>query len=226
MGWGFWVYLTPPDMGVCHWVKGRVLFAPVCLDWWLARDGVAGGSRLVLLDKKGCTRGGVVAQKHWTADDLTAAGYTGGRDEVYSITDASAPQSEGVDVRAKSYAFKMFLRIICIIAAVWVGEGIWQWVFLAGAAIIPWLAVVAANGDTRQQGSGFSAFLPEDQRLAIETAQADRAADAEGQAGHTNAGSEDGSEVHTVNHQSSVPENDVIIIEGEIVEPGADQQAQ
>lgn len=167
-----------------------------------------------------------MAQKYWTADDLTAAGYTGGRDEVYSITDASAPQSEGVDARAKSYAFKMFLRIICIIAAVWVGEGIWQWVFLAGAAIIPWLAVVVANGDTRQQGYGFSAFLPEDQRLAIEAAQTDQAAHTEGQAGHTNAGSEDGPEAHTVNHESSVPENNVIIIEGEIVDPDANQQAQ
>lgn len=179
-----------------------------------------------MLDKRAVQRVGVVAQKYWTADDLAAAGYTGGREEVYSITDASAPQSEGVDARAKSYAFKMFLRIVCIVAAVWVGEGIWQWVFLAGAAIIPWLAVVVANGDARQQGSGFSAFLPEDQRLAIEAAQADRAAHAEGQAGHANAGGEDDPEATTVNHQGSVSENDVIVIDGEIVEPGADQQSR
>lgn len=172
-----------------------------------------------------------MAQKYWTADDLAAAGYTGGRDEVYSITDASAPQSEGVDSRAKSYAFKMFLRIVCIIAAVWVGEGIWQWVFLAGAAIIPWLAVVVANGDARQQGAGFSAFLPEEQRLAIEAAQADRAAHIGRQTGEASAAAEDGEGAPSSDsgtRHGSVAENDVIIIDGEIVEPstqpGTDRQ--
>ncbi|MDO4898935.1 MAG: DUF3099 domain-containing protein [Rothia sp. (in: high G+C Gram-positive bacteria)] len=116
-----------------------------------------------------------MSKKYWTAEDLAAAGYSGGvSDEVYSITDAVVPQSEGVGARARSYALKMFLRIVCIIAAVMV-EGVWQWVFLVGAAVIPWLAVVVANGSDRQHGSGFSAFLPEDQRLAIAAAQAARA---------------------------------------------------
>lgn len=116
-----------------------------------------------------------MAQKYWTAEDLKAAGYSSGDSEVFEITDAAERQSVGVSSRAKVYAFKMFLRIVFIIAAVMV-DGVWQWVCLAAAAIIPWTAVVVANGEAKQGGGGFSAMLPPEQQAAIEAAQADRAA--------------------------------------------------
>ncbi|MFW0182845.1 DUF3099 domain-containing protein [Rothia sp. CCM 9417] len=114
-----------------------------------------------------------MAAKYWTAEDLKAAGYASGDSEVFEITGAAERQSTGVSARAKSYAFKMFLRIIFIIAAVMV-EGVWQWIFLAGAAIIPWLAVVVANGEHQQGGSSFTAYLPAEQQAAIAAAQEER----------------------------------------------------
>lgn len=114
-----------------------------------------------------------MATKYWSAEDLRAAGYAYGDSEVFEITDATERRSAGVNSRAKSYAFKMFLRIVCIIAAVMV-QGVWQWVFLAGAAIIPWLAVVVANGEHKQSSSGFTAYLPVEQQAAIAVAQEER----------------------------------------------------
>lgn len=124
-----------------------------------------------------------MASKYWTAEDLAAAGFAApGESEVFSITDAPVRQSVSVGSRAFWYAFKMFLRVVCILAAVLVGPGIWQWVFLVGAAVIPWLAVMVANGESRQVSSGFSQYLPVDQQLAIGQAQqlrADRASSGE-----------------------------------------------
>lgn len=125
----------------------------------------------------------MVAGKFWTAEDLRAAGFAGGAgaDEVYSITDAEAPLSEGVGSRAVEYAVKMGLRVVFIVAGV-LASGVWQWVFFGAAAVIPWVAVVVANGTDRQRGSGFMAFLPEDQRLAVEAAQGERVAREEARA--------------------------------------------
>ncbi|MDY6050923.1 MAG: DUF3099 domain-containing protein [Rothia sp. (in: high G+C Gram-positive bacteria)] len=116
-----------------------------------------------------------MAQKFWTAEDLKKAGYSSDEPEIFEITAASERQSAGVSSRAKAYAFKMFLRLVFIIAAVMV-DGFWQWICLGVAAIIPWMAVTVANGDTPQGSKGFSSMLPPEQQAAIEAAQADRAA--------------------------------------------------
>lgn len=146
-----------------------------------------------------------MAAKYWTAEDLKAAGYASGDSEVFEITDAAERQSTGVSARAKSYAFKMFLRIVFIIAAVMV-EGIWQWIFLAGAAIIPWLAVVVANGEHKQGGSSFTAYLPAEQQAAIAAAQSERVSRQE----HANA---DHSPVDEPGFS-----DEPLVIDGELVE--------
>lgn len=153
-----------------------------------------------------------MAEKYWTAEDLRAAGFGGGSGEVYSITDASAPQSEGVSSRAVWYAVKMALRVVFIVAGV-LASGVWQWVFFVAAAVIPWFAVVVANGSDRQHGAGFSAFLPEGQVLAIEGAQAERVARERAAAGE-DVDADDGS---AVEFEVDVEEGPVII-EGEIVD--------
>lgn len=153
-----------------------------------------------------------MAEKYWTAEDLRAAGFGGGSGEVYSITDASAPQSEGVSSRAVSYAVKMALRVVFIVAGV-LASGVWQWVFFVAAGVIPWFAVVVANGSDRQHGAGFSAFLPEEQVLAIEAAQAERVARERAAAG-ADVDADDGP---AVEFEVDVEEGPVII-EGEIVD--------
>ncbi|ORC21954.1 MULTISPECIES: DUF3099 domain-containing protein [Rothia] len=148
-----------------------------------------------------------MGQKYWTAEDLTAAGYATGESEVFEITDASERQSVGVSSRAKVYAFKMFLRIVCIVAAVSLG-GVWMWIFLIAAALLPWSAVVVANGETRQSGGGFSAMLPPEQQAAIAEAQADRVArSAQAQSSEPGAGQQEPGDV------SAEP----VVIDGEIV---------
>ncbi|WP_237222773.1 DUF3099 domain-containing protein [Rothia nasimurium] len=159
-----------------------------------------------------------MAQKYWTAEDLEAAGYSSGDSEVFEITDAAERQSVGVSSRAKVYAFKMFLRIVFIIAAVMV-DGVWQWVCLAAAAIIPWTAVVVANGEAKQGGGGFSAMLPPEQQAAIEAAQADRAARAAAAEG-ADAGGPAGGRTQASTHPADSAAEDSgepVIIDGEVV---------
>ena len=165
-----------------------------------------------------------MAQKYWTAEDLKAAGYSSGDSEVFEITDAAERQSVGVSSRAKVYAFKMFLRIVFIIAAVIV-DGVWQWVYLAAAAIIPWTAVVVANGEAKQGGGGFSAMLPPEQQAAIEAAQADRAAraaaaasrpDAERVDADGSAGSRTQASAHPAD-SAAEGSDEPVIIDGEVV---------
>lgn len=164
-----------------------------------------------------------MAQKYWTAEDLQAAGYSSGEPEVFEITDAAERQSVGVSSRARVYAFKMFLRIVFIITAVMV-EGVWQWVCLAAAAIVPWTAVVVANGEAKQGGCGFSAMLPPEQQAAIEAAQADRAARAAAAQGQSSEGADAGAHDSPVGGASAHPANsgadgsgEPVIIDGEVV---------
>ena len=163
-----------------------------------------------------------MAQKYWTAEDLKAAGYSSGDSEVFEITDAAERQSVGVSSRAKVYAFKMFLRIVFIIAAVMV-DGVWQWVCLAAAAIIPWTAVVVANGEAKQGGGGFSAMLPPEQQAAIEAAQAGRAARAAAAEGAAE-GADAGGPAGGCTQASAAPADfgadgsgEPVIIDGEVV---------
>lgn len=164
-----------------------------------------------------------MAQKYWTAEDLKAAGYSSGDSEVFEITDAAERQSVGVSSRAKVYAFKMFLRIVFIIAAVMV-DGVWQWVCLAAAAIIPWTAVVVANGEAKQGGGGFSAMLPPEQQAAIEAAQADWAARTAAASGRDTEGADAGGPAGSRTQASAAPADfgadgsgEPVIIDGEVV---------
>lgn len=191
-----------------------MLFGLVGLVWWWCWGIRLVVSRICLVGERWCCG---VAEKYWTAEDLRAAGFGGGAgaDGVYSITDASAPQSEGVSARAVSYAVKMALRVVFIVAGV-LASGVWQWVFFVAAAVIPWFAVVVANGTDRQHSAGFSAFLPEEQVLAIEAAQAERVAREQGESAGESG---DDGEVDVNDEVGPV------IIEGEIVvddvtEPG------
>ncbi|MDO4917458.1 MAG: DUF3099 domain-containing protein [Rothia sp. (in: high G+C Gram-positive bacteria)] len=116
-----------------------------------------------------------MSSKIWTAEDLHEYGLGSSstahdKPEVHSITGAQAPHSESVDDRFKAYALKMALRVVCIVAACF-SHGWLMWAFIAGAAILPWVAVVFANGNDRAATSEFSQFLPPEQRRQIEAAR-------------------------------------------------------
>ncbi len=155
------------------------------------------------------------SRKVWTAEDLADAGFsTVQSDEVYAITDASEKHSNSVDKRAREYAFRMFLRIVCIVAAVFV-DGWLRWVFIALAGILPWVAVVVANGNDRQQSNDFMAYLTEEQQLALTANAQERQAQAEGNqhSSHPSAHADQHPAPEAEKSETDAPD----IIDGEVV---------
>ena len=72
------------------------------------------------------------------------------RVEPIRITDA--PVSPGADVaaRQKRYLISMGIRTVCFVGAVAVGDGWLRWVLVAGALVLPYIAVVMANSASPQ----------------------------------------------------------------------------
>ncbi|RLZ02707.1 hypothetical protein CWC38_09675 [Kocuria tytonicola] len=85
---------------------------------------------------------------------------THGSTEVHSITSAADPHTTDMAHRMKVYSVQMGLRIVCIIGAVLI-DNLWVRVLLiAGAALLPWFAVMLANrGADRSERPG-SAYRP------------------------------------------------------------------
>lgn len=64
--------------------------------------------------------------------------------EVFRITSAHASRSEGVRLRARTYFLQMGIRTACIPLVVIV-PGWPKWIFIVGAVVLPYIAVVLAN---------------------------------------------------------------------------------
>lgn len=71
-------------------------------------------------------------------------GRRGAGPEVHRVTSAQESLSEEQRRRTRRYLISMSIRTVCFIAAI-VAHGWLQWAFLAGAAVLPYLAVIAAN---------------------------------------------------------------------------------
>ncbi|QCC77273.1 DUF3099 domain-containing protein [Nocardioides daphniae] len=65
--------------------------------------------------------------------------------EAIRITTAGKNRSEEIDGRVRGYLVSMSIRVACFAAAVLVGPGVLRWVFMAGAVLLPYIAVVMAN---------------------------------------------------------------------------------
>lgn len=64
--------------------------------------------------------------------------------DVPTITSARRALREDVDRRTHRYLLSMSIRTACLLLAVFI-EGPLRWVFLAGAIVLPYVAVVLAN---------------------------------------------------------------------------------
>lgn len=64
--------------------------------------------------------------------------------EVYSITGASTSLTDEQAPRTRVYLVSMAIRTACVLLAI-VVPGWPRWAFIAGAVLLPYLAVVAAN---------------------------------------------------------------------------------
>ncbi|MFW0775955.1 DUF3099 domain-containing protein [Paenarthrobacter nitroguajacolicus] len=71
--------------------------------------------------------------------------------EVHSITDAAAAHSEDMRDRMIKYAVAMGIRMACIIL-IFVVDGWFKIIAIAGAVFLPWIAVVIANGNDKAEG--------------------------------------------------------------------------
>ena len=78
--------------------------------------------------------------------------------DAVRITTASASASEDISRRQRRYVFSMSLRTLCFVGAILVGPGWLRWVLVAGALLLPYVAVVMANAvTTRSDGFALTA---------------------------------------------------------------------
>lgn len=73
-----------------------------------------------------------------------------GGTEVHSITDAAAAHSDEMHQRMVKYAVAMGIRMVCLIL-IFVVDGWFRLLPIAGAVFLPWIAVVIANGSDKAE---------------------------------------------------------------------------
>lgn len=73
--------------------------------------------------------------------------------EVFTITQAQRGLSREQVGRTRKYLISMGIRTACVIAAIFV-PGWPRWVFIAGAVVLPYLAVVIANAGRENDEPG------------------------------------------------------------------------
>lgn len=66
-------------------------------------------------------------------------------EEVVSITNAAEAHSEEMRHRMVKYAITMGIRMVCL-AAIFLFDGWYKLIPVVGAVVLPWVAVVIANG--------------------------------------------------------------------------------
>ena len=79
--------------------------------------------------------------------------------EVYTITQAKRGLSNEQSGRTKRYLISMAIRTACVIAAI-VVPGWPKWLFIVGAVVLPYLAVVAANAGHENDDPGAMGVTP------------------------------------------------------------------
>ena len=82
-------------------------------------------------------------------------------DPVYTITGAQRALSEEQSGRTKRYLISMGIRTACFIGAILI-PGWPRWVLIAGALVLPYLAVVVANAGRENDEPGDLGVLPMD----------------------------------------------------------------
>jgi hypothetical protein len=73
--------------------------------------------------------------------------------EVYTITATNRALSNEQSGRTKRYLISMGIRTACVLAAIIV-PGWPKWIFIAGAVVLPYLAVVIANAGRENDEPG------------------------------------------------------------------------
>lgn len=75
---------------------------------------------------------------------------------VQSVTTARKGRSDDIQARQRRYLWMMGIRIACLPLAIIV-QGWARWVFITGAVVLPYVAVVIANAVARPQAGALQA---------------------------------------------------------------------
>jgi fatty acid desaturase len=75
--------------------------------------------------------------------------------DAVRITTAASSRNDDIARRQRRYVLSMAVRTACFVAAILVGPGWLRWVLVAGAVLLPYVAVVMANAVTTKS-DGFS----------------------------------------------------------------------
>lgn len=95
---------------------------------------------------------------------------------VQRITTARASHSEDVGRRMRNYAVSMGIRTLCVIGLVVVFPHWAAWLFVPGAVVLPYVAVLLANaGRERSPAAPAVVVAPPPARPALRTTRDDAA---------------------------------------------------
>lgn len=99
------------------------------------------------------------------------------RPAVHSVTSAHRSVTAERDDRTRRYLVTMAVRVACLIASIAIpGLPVWaRLAFIGGAVVLPWLAVVNANGGEVAERDANPALFAHVEQVQIEAATADRA---------------------------------------------------
>jgi len=86
---------------------------------------------------------------------------------VYTVTDARRPMSEDIGYRERRYLLTMGVRALCFVIGIVFAltlHGSWRWLAVAallGAVVLPYIAVIFANGGREPDSSArFASYEP------------------------------------------------------------------
>ena len=86
-------------------------------------------------------------------------------DDSVRITTATVPRSQDIAARQRRYLFSMSIRTVCfILAIIFRSTPAWPY-FIAGAIVLPYIAVVLANAGASPDPGGMEAYVPEHPEL-------------------------------------------------------------
>lgn len=78
---------------------------------------------------------------------------------MHRVTDARRPHSDDQHARVTRYLVSMSIRMVCLVLAV-VLPSPWMWLCVAGAVVLPYIAVVAANAGVEARPEPVQTVVP------------------------------------------------------------------
>ncbi len=80
---------------------------------------------------------------------------------TYTVTDAQRPMSEDIAYRQRRYLISMGIRVVAFLLAVFLFHGVWRFVAAGVALVVPYFAVVFANGGREPDNAArFETYRP------------------------------------------------------------------